>query len=144
VQTLRRDTVRPPVRATGTTGTMRALAPQARRARERMTAIGVFSILAIMSVFGSVPVPIRTGAVEWAGHVAAVHRLRALVAHVRYRAVHAGGADFTVMIIAELLSVLAIIAVSVCWAERRAGNRSGRRAPHSSGHPDRTSPRCDR
>ena len=102
---------------------MLSLRPHARRALERLTAIGVFSILAIV---GPAPVTIHTGFIEQARDVVAAghHRLRALVAHARYDAVHVGGVSFSFMIVVELLGTLVVIAVIICWAERLARNRA--------------------
>jgi predicted acyltransferase len=116
-------------------GNLLVIEARSRRVLGRLVAVAGAGLLAALA---SAWVSIHNEATEQ-GHddiVAGCHDLLALVRHPRYDIgpVGNGGIGIAAMIIAELLSTVALIALLIGWAERRTASRRSSTSTQSASH----------
>ena len=91
--------------------------------------------LGLLATLASAQVAVHDEATEQAHDdvVVGYHRLLPLVRHARYDIVHVGGASLglAAMIVVELVSTVALIALLIGWAERRTARRAPGASPNS-------------
>jgi hypothetical protein len=104
----------------GLRGNLAVIEACTRHVLDRLLAVAGLALLATLAL---ARVAIHNEATELAHDDAVVgyHRLLPLVRHARYDIVHVGGATIGIamMIIAELVAAVALIALLIGWAERR-------------------------